>query len=134
MKVVFIIVLIVVVFAFLHHVFPLIQVIGDSMYPTYLDGEIIVGTKLYRKSKLKKGDVVLYQSPTDDKTVIKRIDQIEKRGKVLYFYYYGFKRFGPLNKNCDSLMVGTPKINIVSLSTPIANPPCGGQPYLKNSR
>lgn len=89
MKVVFIIVLIVVVFAFLHHVFPLIQVIGDSMYPTYLDGEIIVGTKLYRKSKLKKGDVVLYQSPTDDKTVIKRIDQIEKRGRVLYFYCLG---------------------------------------------
>lgn len=89
MKVVFIIVLIVVVLVFLHHVFPVIQVIGASMSPTYTDGEIIVGTKLYRKSKLKKGDVVLYHSPTDDKIVIKRINQIEKRGEILYFYCLG---------------------------------------------
>ena len=89
MKVVFIIVLIVMVLVFLHHVFPIIQVIGASMSPTYTDGEIIVGTKLYRKSKLKKGDVVLYHSPTDYKIVIKRINQIEKRGEILYFYCLG---------------------------------------------
>lgn len=61
--------------------FPPIQVCGDSMYPTYLDGEIIFGTKLYLKSKLKKGDVILYRSPNENRIVIKRIDHIFKNEK-----------------------------------------------------
>lgn len=89
MKVVLIIMFCIVVFCVLHYLFPIIQVIGDSMYPTYLDGEIIFGTRLFRKSKLKKGDVVLYECPTDDKTVIKRIDCVDKRSNGLYFYCLG---------------------------------------------
>lgn len=89
MKAVVTVVVVAGVFCVLHHVFPIIQVIGDSMYPTYLDGEIIVGTRLFRKSKLKKGDVVLYVCPTDNKTVIKRIDCVEKRSNGLYIYCLG---------------------------------------------
>ena len=60
------------------------------MYPTYLNGEIIMGTKLYRKSKLKIGDVILYQCPTDtERTVIKRIDTIRYRNWVYQFYCLG---------------------------------------------
>lgn len=62
--------------------FPLIQVVGSSMYPTYKDGEIIVGTRLYRKSKLKVGDVIVYSSPTDNKKVIKRISSILRDGSM----------------------------------------------------
>lgn len=61
----------------INYLFPIIQVVGESMYPTYLDGEILVGTRLYRKSKLKKGDVIVYYSPTEEKkAVIKRIDSV----------------------------------------------------------
>ena len=84
-----VIIALVIVGVILYHVFPLIQVTGDSMYPTYLDGEIIVGTKLYRKSKLKEGDVVLYHSPTDEKIVIKRIDHFLIDGKKRYIYCLG---------------------------------------------
>ena len=73
----------------LKYCFPLIQVKGDSMFPTYKDGEIIVGTRLYKKSKLKVGDVVLFHSNYDShRIVIKRIDNIIKDGikpKLIYF-------------------------------------------------
>ena len=73
----------------LHYLFPLIQVCGDSMYPTYLDSEIIIGTRLYRKSKLKKGDVIVYHTPTDNKVVIKRIDLIERVRRESLFFCLG---------------------------------------------
>lgn len=88
-----IILCIVIVGAILYYSFPLIQVIGDSMYPTYLDGEIIIGTRIYKKSNLKKGDVIIYHSPTDGKIVIKRIDTIRD--------YYGELQFFCLGDNSD---------------------------------
>lgn len=75
------------------YLFPAIQVVGDSMYPTYKDGEVIFGTRLYRKSKLKVGDVILYHSPDEEgKVVIKRIATIDtfgKNNKRLAFYCLG---------------------------------------------
>lgn len=86
MKVVLIVFIALVILGILHYLFPVIQVCGDSMYPTYLDGEVIIGTRIYRKSKLKHGDVILYKSPTEDgKTVIKRIQYITlKNGRQFY--------------------------------------------------
>lgn len=89
MKVAVIIVCIVAVLFVVYHLFPLIQVCGDSMYPTYLDGEIIFGTKLYRKSKLKKGDIIVYKSPRENRIVIKRIDHITYIRGVYQFYCLG---------------------------------------------
>lgn len=78
------------IFIILYRLFPMIQVCGGSMYPTYLDGEIIYGTRLYRKSKLKKGDVVVYKSPTDEsRVVIKRVDHIMVDKDKLYVYCLG---------------------------------------------
>ena len=87
MKVVFIILCILLALIVFNYLFPLIQVCGDSMYPTYFDGEIIFGTKLYRKSKLKKGDVIIYKSPNENRTVIKRIDHIitDIRGDLRFY-------------------------------------------------
>lgn len=63
---------------FVYYVFPVVEVIGYSMFPTYKNGEIIFGTKLYRKSKLKVGDVIIYKCPTEEnRMVIKRIDVID---------------------------------------------------------
>ena len=91
MKVVFIIVLIVVVFAFLHHVFPLIQVIGDSMYPTYLDGQVIIGCRLFRRKKRKVGEVVIYRSPEENgrKIVIKRVAGVNVAFNQVTYYCLG---------------------------------------------
>ena len=72
-----------------YYLFPIIQVCGCSMYPTYRDGEIIFGTRLYR-DELKVGDVILYKSPTDEKRiVVKRIHSILDDGRDLYFYCLG---------------------------------------------
>ena len=73
----------------IYHYFPLIQVIGDSMYPTYKEGEIILGTRLYKKSNLKAGDVVLFRCNYDDnRIVIKRIDHIVKKGDEPKLFYF----------------------------------------------
>ena len=103
MKVVIIVLLIVVVLCVLYYLFPVIQVCGDSMYPTYRDGEFIVGTRLYRKRNLKKGDVILYRSPTDEnRIVIKRVDRSTVDFNNLYFYCLGDNK----ENSYDSRMYG----------------------------
>ena len=83
------IVVIVLIVVGIYHYFPLIQVIGDSMYPTYKEGEIILGTRLYKKSNLKAGDVVLFRCNYDDnRIVIKRIDHIVKKGDEPKLFYF----------------------------------------------
>lgn len=57
-----------------------------------------------------------------------------KKSKVFLYFFYGFNLFGPLNTNISSFNDGIHNRSIVNLSTPKANPPCGGQPYLKNSK
>lgn len=91
MKVVMLIILIVLVIAMLlHYLFPVIKVCGDSMYPTYNDGEVIIGTRLFRKSKLKKEDVVLYRCPNEEsRIVIKRVYKVKDLSGDLYFYFMG---------------------------------------------
>jgi len=51
------------------------QVKGASMKPNFLDGEYILTDKIsYRFTKPKRGDVIIFQSPTDpDVDFIKRI-------------------------------------------------------------
>lgn len=74
------------------YLFPPISVIGDSMYPTYKDGEVILGTRLYIISNLKNGDVILYKalnSEGQEYVVIKRIFDIKRCGKEYQFYCLG---------------------------------------------
>lgn len=50
------------------------EVSGESMYPTYENGEYILTNLLsLRFSEPKKGDVIVFASPVDDKDYIKRI-------------------------------------------------------------
>lgn len=90
MKIAFVVATLVCVGVAVYYFFPLVQVVGNSMFPTYHDNEIIVGTRLYRKSELKIGDVIVYESPMEEgRLVIKRISEILIDGKQRYFYFLG---------------------------------------------
>lgn len=50
------------------------QVSGESMYPTYKDHEYILTNIVgLRFGELKRGDVIVFKAPTDDKDFIKRV-------------------------------------------------------------
>ena len=90
MIVIICIVSVLILFGVLYYLFPVIQITGDSMSPTYHDGEIIIGTRLYKKDNLEVGDVVLYESPTEKgRIVIKRIDHFMNENGNLYLYFLG---------------------------------------------
>ena len=58
------------------------------MFPTYKDGEVLLGTRLYKKSQLKVGDVILYRmnEKGDTRIVVKRIFSIrEYKGELQFF-------------------------------------------------
>ena len=60
--------------------FPLVNVIGISMFPAYRDGEIIFSTRLFNKKNLKRGDVITYnvlELTGEDRIVIKRVEKID---------------------------------------------------------
>lgn len=74
----------------LKYYFPLARVIGDSMYPTYKNGEVLFSTRFLRRGKLKSGDVILYRTPNDfRRIVIKRIERIEVRRGRTYLFCVG---------------------------------------------
>lgn len=54
------------------YVNPLIEVVGDSMYPTYRNGEFLQSRRISKSEKLTEGKVYVYKSPTND-VVIKRL-------------------------------------------------------------
>ena len=58
---------------------------GDSMWPTYSDGEVLICTRL-RDEALQIGDVVLAQHPLRSSVkVIKRIAEIAEDGRYLLY-------------------------------------------------
>ena len=86
-----IIVYVVAILGLLYYLFPPIQVVGDSMFPTYYDQEVIFGRRIYSKSNLKVGDVIVYKAPYDPyRVVIKRISRIARNSYgSLMFYCLG---------------------------------------------
>lgn len=56
----------------------IIRISGVSMFPTYQDNEIVFGTRLFFKSKIKIGDVLVFRAPYDkDRLLIKRVTGIK---------------------------------------------------------
>ena len=62
----------------LFYVFPFIRVVGDSMFPTYHDGQFLPSMRVARFVALHDGRVYVFRSP-DGKTVIKRLAYHDKR-------------------------------------------------------
>ncbi len=59
--------------------------------------------------------------------------QFKELGIIRTRKFYGLSLSGLRNRNIASLML-SPSSSMVKRSTPRPKPPCGGQPYLKNSR
>ena len=64
------------------YVFPVIEVCGYSMNPTFNNGDIILGCRLY---SLKKKSVYVFHPPMGEKYVIKRLTQISSTTGKLFF-------------------------------------------------
>ena len=63
----------------------LLVICGDSMYPTYKDGEYLISLPV-RFSKINVGDVLIFKTPYDPKrVVIKRVNMISTFTKELFF-------------------------------------------------
>lgn len=74
------------------YLYPIIFVSGNSMFPTFFDNDVIVGTRIYKTSNLKKNDIIVYKSPDNpSRFVIKRIHHffIDNSTKTYYFYCLG---------------------------------------------
>ena len=78
----FILALIAVVIAILAYIFPVIQVCGESMYPTFNDGDIILGCRLF---SLKRKAIYVFRPPVGEKYVIKRLTQVSSITNKLFF-------------------------------------------------
>ena len=90
--------LIIIVVALLFYLFPLIEVCGNSMYPTFNDGEIVLGCRLIKHFKI--GDVFIYRPPVGQKYVIKRLYAVSAVTGNLFFegdnseYSYDSRAYG----------------------------------------
>ena len=62
----------------LFYVFPFIRVVGDSMFPTYHDGQFLPSMRVTRFVPLHDGRVYVFRSPYGE-TVIKRLAYHDKR-------------------------------------------------------
>lgn len=85
--------LIFIFFAWVYSIFfPTIEVVGDSMFPTYKDGDIVHAKRFFPKDNLKIGDVIIFKSKKvtgDSRYVIKRIADMKKIDGKLYLYVLG---------------------------------------------
>lgn len=94
--------LIVIVIALLIYAFPLIQVCGESMLPTYRDGDIVLGCRLFT---LTRKSVYVYRPPVGEKYVIKRLTQVSSTTNKLFFegdnpdYSYDSRMYGYISRD-----------------------------------
>lgn len=77
----------------LFYLFPLIKVEGDSMFPTYTEGEILVGSRLFDKSDCKCGKVYIIHLRDNEEDrpyyIVKRLHRVEfnsTTGETRYFF------------------------------------------------
>lgn len=61
-----------------------IKVTGDSLYPTFRQGDFVLISKIpFRFKKPKEGDVIVFEHPIYG-VMIKRISQVLEDGKLFY--------------------------------------------------
>lgn len=90
MDTVLIIVSITFVLAILGFIFPLVTIHGNSMYPTYVNGQKLRARRITSYEKLQIGAVYVFYSPVEeDKILIKRLTALSgtnySRNVLCYF-------------------------------------------------
>lgn len=101
---IYLIIIGVVLFGILLYMFPLIKVCGDSMYPTYKDGDILLSRRITRNHRFKKGCIYVYEPPVvcEGTYVIKRLYRIDYGSDNLvfvgdnYLNSYDSRSYGPV--------------------------------------
>lgn len=93
--------LIVVALAVLFYIFPIIEVCGDSMNPTFNSGDIILGCRLF---SIKRKAVYVFRPPTGEKYVIKRLTQVSSANKLFFEgdnpnYSFDSRMYGYVNRD-----------------------------------
>lgn len=64
-----------------------VKVIGDSMYPTYKDGDVLfISKKFYR---LTLNQIYVYKSPKSNRDVLKRLVSMRTLINKKYLYFLG---------------------------------------------
>lgn len=114
------VVLVVIMFT-LTKLFPLVEVCGDSMNPTYVDGDYVLTKRVFFRKKVRVGDVLIFKCPRDyDRLNIKRVDDITYVGGVHYYFLgdnssdsYDSRNYGFVSKNRVYSKVIKPKSKIV---------------------
>lgn len=67
-----------------------VEIVGNSMYPTFKDGEIVEYSKSFKRSDIKRNDIVVFDNKDfSDLLLIKRVigipgDYIEIKDNILY--------------------------------------------------
>ena len=85
---------IVVLFVVFNVIFLPIKFDGCSMHPTYEDGEIARGSRLFSK-KFKVGDIYVYTRTNNEGEtypVVKRLDEVKVNSKGTFLYFLGDNR------------------------------------------
>ena len=77
------VVFVIVAFFLYKHLF-LIEICGDSMYPTLKDGEYYLGVRIYNKRDLDVGKVYIVKRPEEGICVVKRVNDQNYNGNYVW--------------------------------------------------
>lgn len=110
------IILVIALLGLLYFLFPPIMFVGNSMYPTYKDGDIVLGTRLFNRKHPCPEDVYVVKVPWEEKRkYVKRlIYHSEKTGSIYVLgdntdESYDSKAFGWISQQCLVAKVLYPK-------------------------
>lgn len=97
----FIVLIVLICLALLYYIFPVIEVCGDSMYPTFNSGDILLGCRIF---SINTNSIYVFHPPMGEKYVIKRLTNISSTTKSLFFegdnadYSYDSRMYGYVPK------------------------------------
>lgn len=80
------------------YLFPIITIAGDSMYPTFVEGERVIGSRLFDKTDCKEGRIYVIHLRDDENgepyLIIKRLYRkvFSEKDNEFYYYFLGDNR------------------------------------------
>ena len=72
----------------LYYLYPIVTFVGDSMHPTYKDGEHILSVRVFSRKQMKVGNVYTYRT-SQGTVVVKRLTRIKRTDKGDVYFFEG---------------------------------------------